>query len=86
VGNLPTPLDIVALHQELPALASGSLVAVMDVGAYFTALGNNFGGPRLPIVLIHEGAAELVRERETFPQMIMRDLDVQDDNTPQIPA
>jgi diaminopimelate decarboxylase len=78
VGNLPTPLDIVALHQVLPALASGSLVAVMDVGAYFTALGNNFGGPRLPIVLIADGDAELVRERETFSQMIMRDLGMPD--------
>jgi len=84
VGNLPTPLDIVALHQELPPLASGSLVAVMDVGAYFTALGNNFGGPRLPIVLIDDGAAELVRERETFSQMIMRDLDMRAKGTPEI--
>lgn len=76
VGNLPTPLDIVALHQELPPLSTGSLVAVMDVGAYFTALGNNFGGPRLPIVFVDNGAADLVRERETFSQMVVRDLDM----------
>lgn len=75
VGNLPTPLDIVALRQELPRLSPGSLVAVMDVGAYFTALGNNFAGPRLPIVSIDHGAAELVRARETFSQMLARDVE-----------
>ena len=79
VGNLPTPLDIVSLRQKLPTLSEGDLIAVMDVGAYFTALGNTFGGPRLPIVMIDRGVAELVRERETFQVMVVRDLDMRDD-------
>jgi len=82
VGNLPTPLDIVALGQELPALAVGDLLAVTDVGAYCTSLGNNFGGPRLPIVLIENGAAALVRERETFREMVMRDVGMGDGVAP----
>jgi hypothetical protein len=35
-------------------------------------------------VLIDDGAAELVRERETFSQMIMRDLDMRAKGTPEI--
>jgi diaminopimelate decarboxylase len=81
VGNLPTPLDIVSLRQKLPTLSEGDVIAVMDVGAYFTALGNTFGGPRLPIVMIDRGVADLVRERESFQGMVMRDLDMQDDRS-----
>ncbi len=74
VGNLPAPLDLVALRQLLPSLKPGDILAVMDVGAYFTPLGNNFGGPRPPIVLIEEGNARPIRRRETFEDMLLRDM------------
>ncbi len=73
VGNLPSPLDLVGLRQRMPVLNPGDIIAVMDVGAYFTALGNNFAGPRPPIILIDQGNASLARERETFEDMISRD-------------
>jgi diaminopimelate decarboxylase len=73
VGNLPAPLDLVGLRQQLPVLSPGDVLAVMDVGAYFTALGNNFAGPRLPVILIEQGKAMIARERETFESMVSRD-------------
>jgi diaminopimelate decarboxylase len=74
VGNLPAPLDLVALRQDLPALAPGDVIAVMDVGAYFTSLGNTFAGPRPPIVMIDRGTARLARRRETWSDLVLRDV------------
>jgi diaminopimelate decarboxylase len=74
IGNLPTPLDVVSLQRELPTLSAGDVLAVMDVGAYFTSLGNNFAGPRPAIVMIEDGKAMLIRRRETFEDLISRDI------------
>ncbi len=73
-GSLPTPLDLVAARRELPDLAPGDVVAVMDTGAYFTSLGNNFAGPRPAIVLVEDGRATLIRRRETWDDLFSRDL------------
>jgi len=73
-GSLPTPLDLVAARRDLPELAAGDVVAVMDTGAYFTSLGNNFAGPRPAIVLIEDGRANLIRRRETWKDMFSRDV------------
>jgi diaminopimelate decarboxylase len=74
MGNLPTPLDVVSLQRELPPLSAGDVLAVMDVGAYFTSLGNNFAGPRPAIVMIENGTATLIRRRETFEDLASRDM------------
>jgi diaminopimelate decarboxylase len=74
VGNLPAPLDLVTLRRDLPVLEAGDLIAVMDTGAYFTSLGNNFAGPRPAIVIIENGVATLARRREAFEDMVARDL------------
>jgi len=73
LGNLPAPLDVVAIGRELPLLEKNDIVAVMDTGAYFTALGNNFAGPRPALVTVDDGTATLARRRESFEDMISRD-------------
>nr|MBA3765636.1 hypothetical protein [Acidobacteriota bacterium] len=73
VGNLPTPLDVVSLGRELLALSVGDIIAVMDVGAYFTSLGNNFAGPRPAIVMIENGSTNIIRRRETCEDLVFRD-------------
>jgi len=73
-GSLPTPLDLVAAQRMLPRLSAGDVIAVMDTGAYFTSLGNNFAGPRPAIVMLENGKAALIRRRETFDDLIARDL------------
>ena len=72
-GSLPTFLDLVAAGRELPALSPGDVLAVMDTGAYFTSLGNNFAGPRPAVVMIEQGNATLIRRRETFEDLFSRD-------------
>ena len=73
-GSLPTPLDLVAAQRMLPRLSPGDVIAVMDTGAYFTSLGNNFAGPRPAIVMLENGKAALIRRRETFDDLFARDL------------
>lgn len=46
----------------------------MDVGGYFTSLGNNFAGPRPAIVSVEGGKPTLIRRRETYEDLIERDL------------
>jgi diaminopimelate decarboxylase len=72
-GSLPTPLDFVAAERRLPPLASGDVLAVMDTGAYFTSLSNNFAGPRPAVVMIDDGEPRLIRRRETFEDIFSRD-------------
>lgn len=72
-GNLPTPLDLVSFQRRLPSLSPGDILAVMDTGAYFTSLGNNFAGPRPAVVMLENGAPLLIRRRETFEDLIARD-------------
>jgi diaminopimelate decarboxylase len=73
-GSLPTPLDLVAAQRMLPRLSTGDVIAVMDTGAYFTSLGNNFAGPRPAIVMLEDGKAALIRRRETFDDLFARDI------------
>ena len=72
-GSLPTPLDFVAAQRELPPLGPGDVLAVMDTGAYFTSLSNNFAGPRPAVVMVDDGRPRLIRRRETFEDIFSRD-------------
>lgn len=81
MGNLPAPLDWIGLRQELPILEPGDILAVMDVGAYFTSLGNNFAGPRPAIAIIDKGVPRLARRREAFEDMVSRDVSLQSTGT-----
>lgn len=74
MGNLPAPLDWIGLNQKMSILEQGDILAVMDTGAYFTSLGNNFAGPRPAIVVIDGGVPKLARNRETFEDIVSRDV------------
>ena len=75
IGNMPSPHDIVAFNRILPVLRTGDYIAVMDVGAYFTALGNNFAGPKPAIVMTGNEGVRLIRRRETFDDMLITDME-----------
>lgn len=74
LGNMPTSLDMVATQRVLPTLSTGDVLAILDVGAYFTSLGNNFAGPRPPIVMLEADTVRLIRRRETYRDLFTRDL------------
>lgn len=65
------------LIEELPMadIRPGELIAVPVSGAYHLSMGSNYNGARRPAVLwLDEGAAHLIRRRETLEDLLRRDL------------
>ena len=54
-------------------LETGDLLTIMDAGAYFIPNQMNFSNPRPPVVSISDGVASVVRERETFEDIVRLD-------------
>ncbi|MCB1575726.1 MAG: diaminopimelate decarboxylase, partial [Xanthomonadales bacterium] len=53
VGPICETADFLALDREVPALARGDLLAVMDAGAYGASMGSNYNArPKPPEVLV----------------------------------
>jgi len=73
LGSMPTPLDLVSPSRKLPQLEAGDVIAILDVGAYFTSLSNTFAGPRPAVVLLDGQEVRLIRRRETFEDLFERD-------------
>jgi diaminopimelate decarboxylase len=73
VGGLCTPGDWTYVRKDLPPLAPGDLLAVMDAGAYFTSFANDFAFPRPAVVLVRDGKPTVIRRRETFEAMVAMD-------------
>ena len=67
--------DVLIRDITLPRLAAGDLLAVPMVGAYCLSLASNYNlVPRPAVVLVREGQASLIQRRETFHDLIARDL------------
>jgi diaminopimelate decarboxylase len=65
-------IDGVALREP----TVGDIVAVPVTGAYCLTLANNYNGAcRAPIVFARDGAPRLVLRRETYDDLVRRDLD-----------
>jgi diaminopimelate decarboxylase len=65
VGPICESGDLLARARTLPPLAVGDGVAVLDAGAYGYTMSSNYNGrPRLPEVLLEDGAMRLVRKGE----------------------
>lgn len=70
MGNLPTPLDVVATGKRILKISKGDILAVWDTGAYFASLGNNFAGPRPAVVLLDDNKIKLIKRRETVEDIL----------------
>jgi diaminopimelate decarboxylase len=66
--------DMVYRNKFMPEIKPGEILAVMDSGAYFTSWESNFGFPRPAIAAVKDGQYRLLRSRESFENMIGRDL------------
>ena len=66
--------DYIVRNKRLPRVRAGDVLALMDSGAYFTAMESNFGHPRPPYVAVHQGQARLVRRREDCEDVLARDI------------
>ena len=74
LGNLPTTLDKLSASASLPPIREGDRLALLDAGAYFVPMNNNFAGPRPAIFLIDDKGSGLIRRRETFDDIYHRDI------------
>jgi diaminopimelate decarboxylase len=60
----------------LPPLEPGDLVAILDVGAYGSAMSSNYNGRgRLAELVVHGGAMRLARRAETPADLLARQAD-----------
>jgi diaminopimelate decarboxylase len=67
--------DSVAENIQLPELARGDLLALLQQGAYCETESTQFNGfPRPEVVLLHEGRASIVKRRETIADVRQRDI------------
>ena len=74
VGPVCFSADWIYRSKRMPPIKAGDVLAVCDAGAYFTVQESNFGYPRPAIVGVRDGSTRLIRRRETFEDMVARDI------------
>jgi diaminopimelate decarboxylase len=68
--------DVLIEAAELPHPRRGDLLAVPATGAYTLAMASNYNGvPRPAVVLVRNGTARLVRERESVDDLLRLERD-----------
>ncbi len=68
--------DVLIDEITLPAPRVGDLLAVPATGAYCFTMANNYNGTRrIPVVFAAEGTARLVVRRETWADLLARDVE-----------
>jgi len=72
-GPLCHPGDVLFKYRDFPKLRKGDLVAIMDAGAYFVPNQMNFSNPRPPAVMVSGSDVRVIRERETFEDIVRLD-------------
>jgi diaminopimelate decarboxylase len=71
VGPICESGDFLAQDRELPEAAEGDLLAVMSAGAYGFAMASNYNArPRAAEVLVDKSRYSVVRQRETYENLI----------------
>ncbi|XHX79695.1 MAG: diaminopimelate decarboxylase [Stenomitos frigidus ULC029] len=66
--------DIVIKEAELPTTQPGDLLVVMATGAYNYSMASNYNRIARPAaVLVHDGEANIILERETYQDLIQHD-------------
>ena len=67
--------DMLIWDIELPAVEAGDYLAISSTGAYNYSMSSNYNRlPRPAVVLVNEGSAEIIVERETFRDLIRNDV------------
>ena len=71
VGPICESGDFLARDRVMPRFAPGDLVAVMSAGAYGFAMSSTYNSrPRVAEVLVKDDAFHLIRERESYADLI----------------
>ena len=70
-GNTTYSRDYLGKNCQLPALQTGDVLAILDVGAYGYAMSSHFlHRPRPAEVLLAKGTHRLIRQRENYSALI----------------
>jgi diaminopimelate decarboxylase len=70
-GNVCESGDILARDRMLPKIHAGDVLAFLDAGAYGFIMASQYNSrPRPAEILVHQGKYELIRERETFQDLV----------------
>jgi len=68
--------DILIRDVALPTIEPGDLIAVPASGAYCLAMASNYNmAPRPAVVMVHEGRVRTVLKRETYRDLLSREVD-----------
>jgi diaminopimelate decarboxylase len=71
VGPICESGDFLAKDRGLPRVEPGELLAVMSAGAYGHTMSSNYNArPRVPEVMVRGNRFYVVRERETFDDLV----------------
>ena len=71
VGPICESGDFFAKERKLPPIKEGEYLAIMDAGAYSFSMSSSYNArPRPPEVLIKDDRWWIIRERETYPDLI----------------
>ena len=75
VGPVCETGDFFARDRELPEVAEGELLAILDTGAYGMSLSSNYNTRTRPAeVLVKGNSAKLIRKRETISDLLKLEL------------
>lgn len=75
VGPVCETGDFFARDRQLPPLAPGDLLAILDAGAYGQSLASNYNSrPRPAEVLVRGSAPRLIRRRETMDDLLAPEI------------
>ena len=71
VGPICETGDILAEDRKLPHIVKGDLIALLDTGAYGFSMSSQYNGrPRCAEILIKDGQADIIREREDVNDLL----------------
>ena len=67
--------DILIWDLEIPPVVPGDVLAILSTGAYNYSMASNYNRlPRPAVVLVNNGNAEIIVERETYEDLIKREV------------
>ncbi|HKT84293.1 MAG TPA: diaminopimelate decarboxylase [Solirubrobacterales bacterium] len=74
-GKYCESTDILITDAELPPVRSGDVICIPASGAYHLAMASNYNGmPRPAAVMVRDGAARVMRRRETLDDLLAAEV------------
>jgi diaminopimelate decarboxylase len=74
-GKYCESTDILVTDAELPPVQSGDILCLPATGAYCLAMASNYNGiPRPAVLMVRDGAARVIRRRETLEDLLLAEV------------